>query len=309
MASPGSAKERFLNDQFRSAAVARSFGVDLLHFPKGFIPRRHSRLKVAATIHDDIPCQYVDGVLGEVGWRTQLKNRYFAAEIKHSYRRADLVFTDSRFAAHSLESRFGSRRIVTAGLGLRNGSAAADGSTSLGEGTFVLHLSSPLPHKRSTQAVEWTSNFIRRVRPDMSLVLVGSLPPDVALPQDGRVTHVPGPVSEPVLNATMRSAKAVIVNSATEGFGLPPCESFLVATPCVWPKAGSLSEVLSGFPCGFEPGNERSFATALMKALELDPRELSDLASVMHERHNWDRTAEAVLAEYRSLIITHPSDR
>ena len=84
-----------------------------------------------------------------------------------------------------------------------------------------------------------------------------------------------GYVSDLELNVLMQRARAFVLTSFVEGFGLPPLEAMTVGTPVVVSNTSSLPEVCGDFAFYCDPSSDESIAKAMTDALTDEDRRKS----------------------------------
>lgn len=295
---PPRGAQQLLSDHLGSLQAARRRGLAVLHFPKGFIPLVNpTAVRLAATIHDDIPVRYQEGAWG-AEHRTA-RTRYFAWSLGHAARAADAVLTVSEFTRDQLAARWPGIRPVVTGQGVAL--PAVDFVPLASREPYAVHFGSVLPHKRSEEALvamtDWIeahpAGAISQVR------VVGSLH-DPRWAAHPLVRVLPPGQSNSAVAALLARARLLLFTSEYEGFGLPPLEASLLATPVVYARIPAVAEVLGPDAAGgYERGDRASFAAAVEQALSHDDAALRAAADDAAARHRWDDVAAATLAVYR----------
>jgi glycosyltransferase involved in cell wall biosynthesis len=298
VAAPRGPLTRLWMDHVRVVWWARRDRLDVIHFPKGFVPVMGARVPMVATVHDDIPLQYERVAASPA---TRLQRAYFAWLLRRTLRVATAVVTDSEYSATRLQAHrpAGASPVTVASVGVDLPEPAPPPGT--GERPFLLHFGSTLPHKRSAWALAATVAYLEAKRPDLDLVVIGAVEPDVQRAYD---THPQVRCNEGVLSGAqvagvVASARALVFTSVLEGFGLPPVEAYLLGTPAVWARATSVAEVMDGLPGGFTPDDDADLARALDEALALDEASLVAARATLTERFSWERTGRRVWGAYR----------
>jgi len=97
-----------------------------------------------------------------------------------------------------------------------------------------------------------------------------------------------GSLDVDALRKEMAQARALLLLSSIEGFGLPALEAWFVGTPVCYAAAGSLPEVLGGVPGRCEDLSDGAFTAALEAALALDDAERARIARRLRERYGMD---------------------
>jgi glycosyltransferase involved in cell wall biosynthesis len=103
-----------------------------------------------------------------------------------------------------------------------------------------------------------------------------------------------GYVAESQLPGLYAGARAVVMPSLYEGFGLPCLEAMACGTPVVCSPFGALPEICGEAALVVDPGNSEAFADAVLRSArdeELRAR-LSEAGRARAQGYSWDRTAE-----------------
>tara|TARA_R110002110_G_scaffold415765_2_gene655178 strand:- start:27460 stop:28578 length:1119 start_codon:yes stop_codon:yes gene_type:complete len=105
--------------------------------------------------------------------------------------------------------------------------------------------------------------------------------------------RVPGTVSETKLAQLYRSARALVMPSLYEGFGLPVVEALSQGVPVVVSAASAMSEVAGDAGLFVDPLNERQMAEALLSLGHDDDvhLRLRNAAANESKRYDWERSA------------------
>jgi glycosyltransferase involved in cell wall biosynthesis len=168
---------------------------------------------------------------------------------------------------------------------------------------FLIHLGSPLPHKRSAQGVSWTLRALED-HPALGLVVTGELaaPVEASVARDSRVTRVRQALTREELWDWMSRARGLVFSSDLEGFGLPPLEALAAGMPAVWSRHSASAETMCGLPGGYGTESYDEFATALGWALRCEQAELDELSTQVRERYSWVSVGARTLAYYRRVL-------
>jgi glycosyltransferase involved in cell wall biosynthesis len=294
----------------RVAWTARAEGVDVLHFPKGLLPvaRPRSGPALVTTIHDDIPMQYADGHFARADLPDQLRTRFIARLFTRSLRRSDCVITVSARSRDALRARLPARargreiRVIGQGSSLppRPFVPTAD------RAPVVLHLASPLAHKRTAFVIESMTRYFDAHDDELRLLVIGSPPPDVSL-RHPRIEHRAGPVINADMAALMSTARGLLFPSATEGYGLPPIEAWLYGTPSVYDCVPALEQVAREVPGRLSASSYEAFAHALDLILALDDAMLREVRDAVAAVASWPAVAAQILDVYREYSSTSRS--
>jgi glycosyltransferase involved in cell wall biosynthesis len=117
---------------------------------------------------------------------------------------------------------------------------------------------------------------------------------------DARV-HLLGYVPSAQLVALYNLARAVVLPSLDEGFGLTPLESMACGTPALVSHAGALLETAGPAATFFDPRDSNSLAHAIQGVLQGDRAALAAAGRRWVAQYSWDAAAERVLQVYESV--------
>lgn len=120
-----------------------------------------------------------------------------------------------------------------------------------------------------------------------------------------------GPISDHELLEAYKGARAVLVPSEYEGFGLPVIEAMACGCPVIARKSNAVFEVAGEAACYADPENPEEVKSAL-KQIEKEPsrRAIISKGRLRASRFDWPRSAEAIekvihrLVEGPSALLT-----
>jgi glycosyltransferase involved in cell wall biosynthesis len=304
LAAPRNGAERLWMDHTLSMLHASRDGLNVLHFPKGFIPLSRLRgTRIVATVHDDIPCRYVEGVWGRNG--ATFKMRYFAWAIRHAMRHADLVLTVSRFSQSRLQALQGQLphrppiSVIHQGITLPHRPFVPVAERA----PHILHIGSRFPHKRSSSGIATALRYLEETEVKLRLRVLGDLDDNAErLASHPLVDRVRGPMSNEDIAEEMARARTFLFSSEYEGFGLPPVEALSLGTSAIYPRVAATAEILNGTPGAYELSDYCTFRKAFYEALQLDNRQLQRLQSRIREHYSWEGAGMQTLNQYRRLV-------
>jgi len=126
--------------------------------------------------------------------------------------------------------------------------------------------------------------------------------------QSGRIRHLEY-LPEPVLMGLIRSARAVLFPSLTEGFGLPVLEAFSFGAPVLTSREGSLPEVAGDVALFVDAYNTGSISRGIAELDRNDALCAAQRAAgpAQAARFSMDRYAERLRAFYEALLAGRPS--
>ncbi len=311
----GRGLKRLFADHVLVNVLAARLHLDVLHFPKGWlpivIPRRP---RIIATLNDAIPAFYRHSYPGIDPWRF----RYFAWHTVRTLRKADAVITISEAAAHQLTeldvATSPAIRVIPDGPGLRlpNPLPVAGGPR---EGILVL--GSLAPHKQTYTTLRLIQAWAEARSADVRIALVGldRLPAEWHIPTEHVTLRCLGRVSDARLIEEYQRARALVLLSEIEGFGMPALESYALGTPVCYRAIPALVELLDDAPGRWNGDGEQTFFSALDETLALRPRQVALIRDRLLTTYSWERCARATVEEYQGALglsaakpVTEPWD-
>jgi glycosyltransferase involved in cell wall biosynthesis len=304
---------RLVADHVLGMRVARTRGLHLLHFPKGFIPLYPAgRTRITATVHDTIPLYYERHYAGHFA---PAKLRYLRAMLRHTLRGAHALATDSHFSRTDLLGLARTWQLAAPAIEVCEPApdpvltAAPDGPESPRDPTRLLHLGSLLPHKRTRETLALFQRFNRRAGGRWRLHVTGlhAAPPAWELEPGAEVRFL-GPLPAPALRDELRQARALLLLSSVEGFGLPALEAWFLGTPVCYAAAGSLQEILAGLPGRCDPVDDAGFDAALREVLDLHDSERLGIRDALRQRFGLDAFGARVATLFRRWLGPGPSN-
>lgn len=187
--------------------------------------------------------------------------------------------------------------------------AAAKHGVPAGEPWFT-YVGGFNPHKRVDAIVRAHAALVRSGRHSPHLLLVGSLSDDVfhanvleiraaiAANHTEALVHWTGFVDDDELRALHAGATALVLVSASEGFGLPAVEAAACGTPVIATTASPLPQVLEGGGLFVAPGDDAALVRAMTLLLD-DPaaqRAMGERARHQASALDWSDAARTTLA-------------
>jgi glycosyltransferase involved in cell wall biosynthesis len=203
--------------------------------------------------HNVTPAEFFRGVNRRAAWECERGRR----ELAGMAGRTDLALGDSEYNRRELEELgFSPTGVLPIFVDFDAYRAAPDREVLrrfASGGPLILHVSRMVPNKRIEDLVK-TFSFIRKVRPDARLVLVGT---EVNMENYGAAVRrladelgvtpgivFAGHVTFPQLLAYYRSASVYLSMSEHEGFCVPMVECMAMGVPVVAHDAGAVAETI-----------------------------------------------------------------
>lgn len=296
---------RFLTDHLHPLLSLIRDSSAVNYFPKGYLPllSRQCRPSVV-TIHDTI-IQYDEDHYPE--WRSQWEYSYWAMMLKHTLRQADWILTVSESSKNQILSFMARHGIPAKKITVTYEPCSYDGVPQPDfheKEDYVIHLSSVEPHKGTARLIRWWVE-IAKTREDLpALHLIGNVPEEIRslVEESDRIIKRPF-LSDEELQATYRKAKALILPSEIEGFGLPALEAYYLGTPVCFVRGTSVEEVLSVATAkgGMSLDNPESQMAALDEVLAMDPGEIRDCGLKLRKVYSLKTVSERMLTVFQEV--------
>jgi glycosyltransferase involved in cell wall biosynthesis len=286
-------------------AAARA-GIDVLHSPANFGPTGGAFARVL-TLHDVLFRSHPELVplAGRLGTE---------ALLPRAARRADRVITVSQAARAEIEARLhvDAARIEV----IPNGVAAPAGGdrtagrrlAGAGERPVALSVASHLPHKNLAALLAGLAVMDPAERPVLVLAGHGTDAPELASAASELGVHEDvrslGAVSPAQLEDLYSAAAVAVSATRHEGFGLPVLEAMARGVPVACPDLPVLREVAGTEVLWLDPGDPRSVAAALRRALS-GGAAIDGLRAAGRERagrFTWRAAAERTLEVYDAAL-------
>lgn len=279
--------------------------IEIIFFPSGAIyPKAIRNAKIVTTIldlqHEYFPENFTEPYLN----RRRGDSAYAA-------RNSDHIISISNYTKSSIVKTYGidSGKISVIYLAPQDGYG---GKTDIElPDNFVFYPAAVWPHKNHKVAVR-AMDLIKDKFPDLHLVFTGiikntklkeeldALIEDYGL--NGRI-HFLGFVSDKIMAAIYKKAKALVFPSAFEGFGIPVVEAFRYGIPVIAADNSSISEIAASGGILVETGNAGALAEALARVLS-DDNLKQDLIKKGHERakdFDWEIAGRQTLDVFERL--------
>ena len=173
---------------------------------------------------------------------------------------------------------------------------------------YLLYVSGFEPHKNIVGVLD-VFDRVRRTRPDVQLVLVGS----GALPRSltAEIAKRRWALGEDVLSfvdarrdlrAMYRGAACFISLSWRESFGLPAVEANVQGTPAVVSRYGASEEILGVGAHLVDPTDVESAAATVRQVIETGERVSEVEIGRLKERYSWATLGRATLDIYKGVL-------
>jgi glycosyltransferase involved in cell wall biosynthesis len=232
-------------------------------------------------------------------------------------RRVDAIITSSEASVAELESGFGVRRerIHNIGNGVELPPPGARRPAPVRpELLFIGRVSDP------NKGIEYLLAALALLPRDVTLRVLDDAPLESELLRqigDLKLSdriHFAGKIPRAELEATLRSAAALVMPSLFEGFGLPAVEALAAGTPLVATRAGALAEVVARAGTGtlVPPADPTALATGIAEVLanwEAVQAEALAARPRIEAEFGWPQVAARTVEVYRKAMEMRRASR
>jgi glycosyltransferase involved in cell wall biosynthesis len=278
---------------------------EIHYFPKGYLPLLHQFCKPSVvTIHDTI-IQYDEDHYPK--WRKPWEYAYWSWLLKHTLRNADRIMTVSESSKRQILAFMKRHGIAIKEITVTYEPCAYEDLPQAEDAikdNHVIHLSSREPHKRTAHLIRWWHEAEKHGRELPALHLIGTVPTEV----EELLTSARSIVKRPFLNdsalqAAYLQARALILPSEIEGFGLPALEAYYLGTPVCYVKGTSVEEVLSVATNkgGFSLDDAESLFAALDEVMAMSPEEVRACGLKLRDAYAAGKVAERMLSVFHDV--------
>jgi len=227
-------------------------------------------VQLVLVLHDLILMHKFEGSTA----KARLVNGYRRRLIPPSVARSSHVLTVSEFSRNCILESFPETRITVIPCTIPESWFAGPKDLEQRDNYLLLVTAAP-PHKNAARALRAYASYVRMAGATAADLRVVGLPPAGGpfralaheLGTEGKVIFEPF-VSAPTLQLLYRRAKAVLVPSLMEGFGIPVLEAMASGTPVIASRSSSLPEVGGDALQYFDPYDEKSMAASIFEVLE-----------------------------------------
>jgi glycosyltransferase involved in cell wall biosynthesis len=168
----------------------------------------------------------------------------------------------------------------------------------------VVHLASAHPHKKTNHLLSMWQQLQAQSSELPRLQLIGRLDDEGMKILAGlRNTELVAPLNDEALVTAIGQARAVIISSEIEGFGLPALEAYYVGTPACYVRGTSVEEVVTqaGQFGAFELDDATSLHNALTKTLDQSTATIDAISQELYQRFSNERFADRVISSFARL--------
>jgi glycosyltransferase involved in cell wall biosynthesis len=296
---------RFLTDHFHPLFGRSKKDIDVHFYPKGYLPFLSAMCRPSVvTIHDTI-IQYDQDRYPK--WRSRWEYAYWSLVLRHTLRKADRILTVSESSREQIRAFMARHKIPAREITVTYEPCAYENVAqpeNPAKGDNVIHLASVEPHKRTAHLIRWWYEAELNGKNLPSLHLIGSIPPEVLpiLSKSKKIVKRPF-LEDHALQDAYKSAKALILPSEIEGFGLPALEAYYLGTPVCFVEGTSVEEVLgvTTHRGGFSLESIDSMISALEDVMSMTSDEVRTHGLKLRETYASEKVAARLMAIFQDL--------
>lgn len=301
-----------INEQIKFPGIIEKENVDIMHFPYFSVPLLY-RKPFVVTIHDLIINHYPTGQASTLPyplyWAKLQAYRYI---ISHAARHAASVIAVSKATKQEIMDHFSipQQNITVTYEGVDEKVVLIKGKDCrIDIKNYFLYVGNAYPHKNLKTLITAFA-IIRQEHSDLSLVLIGK---DDFFSRRLQKEHskTPGLLFKKVeddqeLSCYYKHARALVMPSFMEGFGLPPLEAMANDCLVLCSDIPSLKEVCSTAAIYFDPKNISDLAEKMNDVISLTPKQKERFLRSGAERvkeFSWRKMAEETLMVYKRSVV------
>jgi glycosyltransferase involved in cell wall biosynthesis len=296
---------RLMTDHLHPLFTRRGSDVDAYYFPKGYLPLLSGICSPSVvTIHDTIIQYDADHY---PRWRKRREYTYWAKMLKHTLRHADRILTVSESSKRQIEEFMERHGIPRKGITVTYEPCLYERipqPVEPAKDNYVIHLASCEPHKRTAHLIRWWHEAEAQGRNLPMLHLIGTVPPEVETLLARSHSIVKSPfLEEAALQAAYRSARALILPSEIEGFGLPALEAYFLGTPVCFVKGTSVEEIVgvATDKGGFRLDSAASLMLALEEVMAMPAGDVHECGLKLRQTYAAAKVAERMVAVFDTV--------
>jgi glycosyltransferase involved in cell wall biosynthesis len=211
---------------------------------------------------------------GPTSTRARIINSYRRHLIPLSVARASYVLTVSEFSRHRILEHFPEARVIVIPCTIPESWFVGRNDQQQQE-NYILLVTAPAPHKNTARALKAYARYVSMAGATAAnLRIVGLSGAGESFPAMVRELRINEKVAfEPFVSTSRlqllyRRAKAVLIPSLLEGFGIPVLEGMASGTPVIASRSSSISEVGGEAVQYFDPLDETSIAASIVALFE-----------------------------------------
>lgn len=295
-------------EQIKLPGLLNSFKPDLVHFPHFNVPVFYEG-KFVVTIHDLIHQNFSMQRASTHGLLVyKLKQLGYRKVFKNATQRSQFILVPSNFVKQQLTTQWhvNDKKIIVTSEAVDDKLLSVRKQSAVELGQYIFYVGNAHPHKNVEGLIK-TFLRLKEKYKDLKLVLAGHdhyfwqrIKKEYS--EEGIVYK--GYVSDEELVNLYKNAKAFVMPSFEEGFGIPLLEAFSCGCPVVSSNGGSLPEVGGDACLFFDPRDRDDMAEKISRVLD-DERLRKDLTEKGLKRvkiFSWQNLAQKTLEVYLKCV-------
>lgn len=299
-----------LKEQILFPRIIEKEHLDLMHFPYFAVPIAYHKPYVV-TIHDLILHHFATGEA------TTLPNSLYLLKllgykyvIKRAAQHAKKIITVSGATKQEIVDHLGvtAEKVAITYEGLSFASSSTSVKNTYGD--YFLHVGNVYPHKNSKRLVD---AFIHAFKDkEVTLIFVGKkdffmkrLMEFVKKGKSPNKFIFLDSVDDEQLSGLYTHAKAVVIPSLMEGFGLPAIEAMAAGSLVIASEIPSLREVTGGNAVFCDPNNIQDIAAKLKAVYDAKPNKYEVVKQKGEQfvaRYSWRKMTEETITIYENCL-------
>ncbi|WP_243317485.1 glycosyltransferase family 4 protein [Geothrix paludis] len=283
--------------------ACRQLGGDFLWAANGLVPFALSGLKVALTIYDFVPERYPE----TMAW---MPRQYRKWNLRHWLGRASLLLPISKATEQEALTLFGatSHAVVYPGVDDLFFTPPSSLEPGAGEDDYLIVLGTLEPRKNLDRLIGCVEELVRRGTwpTGLRLRIVGgkgwrdsTLLKRISALEATGIAQCTGYLERAVLPCQLRNARALLMPSLYEGFGMPLAEAMAVGCPILCSDIPPFREVVEGYPALCH-GTDLAAMVEAYEAFLHAPRAMRFPSGQPHApfRFTWKESAHQILGAF-----------
>jgi len=287
---------RAIVEQFRLKPMLRELGATV--YDHGFLPPPRVPIPMALTLHD---LRAADG-------HTMWPQWFARSVLRKACRRADAIITPSNWTKDRLQQLVANTRTTVAPNGFTWSEHPTKLARELPARGYLLHVGHLEARKNLPVVLRALAQMPIDEAPELWLAGqdAGARPSLEQLATQLGISELVqflGTVDNTELHALYHHARAIVMPSLYEGFGMPALEGLAYGKPVLAANATALPEVLASHGTLLPPELPDAWAHAIREALAEPPDSPASAQRAEYGRHHfaWTDTAKTIVSLWRAL--------
>lgn len=299
-----------IKEQIKLPKILKNLNADLVHFPHFNVPIFYHG-KFIVTVHDLIH-QHFSFARSTTHGPLVFKIKQFGYKkvFQSALKQSQKILVPSNFIKKQLIIDWGvdEKRITVTYEAVDNKLLTIENKRPINklDEPYIFYVGNAHPHKNVEGLVKAFLK-LKEKYPNLKLVLAGHdhyFWQRIQKEYQNEDIIYRGYVSDEELVSLYKNAKAFVMPSLEEGFGIPLLEAFALGCPVVSSHAGSLSEVGGHAAIYFDPSSADDMAEKISRVLDGENlrKELIKKGLKRYKQFSWKKLAEKTLEVYEQCM-------